>query len=155
MAHKLSYRSTPCVFLSYVPSHKGYLCLDYTSNRFFICRHVKFHETKFPFRTNSPPHSSLPIPTPALIQMLPSPQLSPTPLPNSPSAASTPSIIQVPFISPDPQPSPSPPPQNTRLMITREKSGISNKKVYAAASISAPRTYNQAAKIKVQTGCMP
>ena len=93
MAHKLSYRSTSCVFLSYVPSHKGYLCLDYTSDRFFICRHVEFHETKFPFRTNSPPHSSLPIPTPALIQMLPSPQLSPIPLLNSPSAASIPSII--------------------------------------------------------------
>ena len=116
MAHKMSYRSTPCVFLSYVPSHKGYLCLHYTFDRFFICTHVKFHEAKFPFRTNSPPHSSLPISKPALIQMLPSPQLSPTPLPNSPSAASIPSIIQVHFISPDPEPSPSPPPQNTHLI---------------------------------------
>ena len=34
--NKLSYRSTPCVFLGYAPSHKGYLCLDTKTDRFYI-----------------------------------------------------------------------------------------------------------------------
>ena len=47
--HKLCYHSSPCVFLGYNPTHKGYLCFDSTSNRIYITPHVKFHETKFPF----------------------------------------------------------------------------------------------------------
>ena len=46
--HKLCYRFSPCVFLGYSPTHKGYMCFDSNSNRIYITRHVKFHETKFP-----------------------------------------------------------------------------------------------------------
>ena len=48
--HKLCYRSSPCVFLGYSPTHKGYMCFDSKSNSIYITRHVKFHETKFPFQ---------------------------------------------------------------------------------------------------------
>jgi hypothetical protein len=47
--HKLSPRSTLCVFLGYSPHHKGYLCLDCLSHRIIISRHVVFEETSFPF----------------------------------------------------------------------------------------------------------
>uniref|UniRef100_A0A2N9IFR0 Integrase catalytic domain-containing protein n=1 Tax=Fagus sylvatica TaxID=28930 RepID=A0A2N9IFR0_FAGSY len=45
--HKLQPRSTPCIFLGY-PSHtKGYICLDPTSHRIYISRHVIFNESEF------------------------------------------------------------------------------------------------------------
>ena len=47
-AHKLDFRSSPCVFLGYSNSHLGYRCLDLSSNRIYLARHVRFHETVFP-----------------------------------------------------------------------------------------------------------
>ncbi|WVZ92574.1 hypothetical protein U9M48_038625 [Paspalum notatum var. saurae] len=47
--HKLAPRSTLCVFLGYSPHHKGYRCLDVTTNRIIISRHVVFDESSFPF----------------------------------------------------------------------------------------------------------
>jgi hypothetical protein len=46
--HKLSPRSTRCVFLSYSADHKGYRCLDLSTNRQIISRHVVFNEDSFP-----------------------------------------------------------------------------------------------------------
>ena len=69
--HKLCYRSSPCVFLGYSPTHKGYMCFDFNSNRIYITRHVKFHETKFPFQqtinTSSASSSSQFTSTPTLL----------------------------------------------------------------------------------------
>jgi len=48
-AHKLDYHSTPCVFLGYSSCHLGYRCLDLSSDRIYISRHVRFHEKSFPF----------------------------------------------------------------------------------------------------------
>ena len=47
--HKLAPRSALCVFLGYSAHHKGYRCLDLSSNRVIISRHVIFDETAFPF----------------------------------------------------------------------------------------------------------
>jgi transposase InsO family protein len=48
-SHKLSPRSTLCVFLGYSSHHKGYRCLDLASNRIIISCHVTFDESTFPF----------------------------------------------------------------------------------------------------------
>jgi len=59
-AHKLAPRSTACVFLGYPSSHKGYRCLDLSTRRIIISRHVVFDESRFPFADGSPaPDSSL------------------------------------------------------------------------------------------------
>jgi hypothetical protein len=50
--HKLAPRSTRCVFLGYSPDHKGYRCLDLTSHRVLISRHVVFNESDFPFSSS-------------------------------------------------------------------------------------------------------
>jgi hypothetical protein len=47
--HKLAPRSALCIFLGYSAHHKGYRCLDPTSNRIIISRHVLFDESAFPF----------------------------------------------------------------------------------------------------------
>ena len=52
--HKLAPRSTACMFLGYPSSHKGYRCLDLSTRRIIISRHVVFDETCFPFSLYSP-----------------------------------------------------------------------------------------------------
>lgn len=46
--HKLSQRSTPCLFLGYPSLHRGYRCLDLKTRKIIISRHVVFDETVFP-----------------------------------------------------------------------------------------------------------
>ena len=48
-AHKLDFRSSPCVVLGYSSSHLGYHCLYLASQRIYVSRHVRFHEDVFPF----------------------------------------------------------------------------------------------------------
>ena len=47
--NKLQARSTPCVFLGYPLNHRGYKCLDLSSNKIITSRHLYFDESKFPF----------------------------------------------------------------------------------------------------------
>ena len=54
----LTYASSNCVLLGYPSSYKGYRCLDLTTRRIIISRHVVFDETQFPF--SSDPTSALP-----------------------------------------------------------------------------------------------
>lgn len=49
--HKLAPKSSSCVFLGYSKLHKGYTCLEVSSGRIFISRHVLFFEQVFPFKT--------------------------------------------------------------------------------------------------------
>ena len=47
--HKLQSRSSPCVFLGYPSSHRGYRCYELTTHKIIISRHVVFDEFNFPF----------------------------------------------------------------------------------------------------------
>jgi len=47
-AHKLDFRSSPCVFLGYSSSHLGYRCLDLVSQCIYVSRHVHFYKNVFP-----------------------------------------------------------------------------------------------------------
>lgn len=51
--HKIEFRSTLCVFLGYPTSFRGYRCLDLNTGKTFICPHVRFDESVFPFATAS------------------------------------------------------------------------------------------------------
>ncbi|WVZ70805.1 hypothetical protein U9M48_019442 [Paspalum notatum var. saurae] len=53
-SHKLAPRFAQCVFLGYSTHHKGYRCLDLSSNRVIISRHIIFDETSFPFAEHTP-----------------------------------------------------------------------------------------------------
>ena len=44
-----------CVFLGYSAHHKGYCCLDLSTNRVIISRHVIFDETTFLFAERNGP----------------------------------------------------------------------------------------------------
>nr|GEU99600.1 hypothetical protein [Tanacetum cinerariifolium] len=46
-ACQLEPRSTPCIFLGYPTNHRGYRCLDISSNKIIISRHVRFDEDVF------------------------------------------------------------------------------------------------------------
>lgn len=50
--HKLSARSTPCLFLGYPHQHQGYRCLNLKTNKIIISRHVVFDESTFPAAKN-------------------------------------------------------------------------------------------------------
>ena len=71
-SHKLAPRSSACVFIGYPSSQKGYRCLDLSTRRVIISRHVVFDEANFPFAITKPPPESLDIlvqgrpPAPAL-----------------------------------------------------------------------------------------
>jgi hypothetical protein len=53
MPHKLNPRSTRCVFLDYSSNHKGYRCLDLSTNCLIVSRHVVFDEDSFPLAASS------------------------------------------------------------------------------------------------------
>ncbi|KAJ0806767.1 putative RNA-directed DNA polymerase [Helianthus annuus] len=87
--HKMDFRSIPCVFLGYSPTHHGYRCLDPTSDRIYIARHVRFTEQYFPFLKPSSPPSKPPTPDP-YVSSYPSP-----PIPTSPSTTTTPTTSSI------------------------------------------------------------
>ena len=71
-AHKLDYRSTPCVFLGYSSCYLSYRCLELSSNHIYISRHVRFHENSFPFiESTHVPATTNSNPQPAPISYLP------------------------------------------------------------------------------------
>ncbi|CAA7024771.1 unnamed protein product [Microthlaspi erraticum] len=108
-AHKLEPRSTPCVFLGYPNNHRGYRCLDISTRKVILSRHVIFDESTFPFSSIS---KSLDLATPSL-ELLPSP--SPILRDSTPPA---------PVSSTSDAAPPPPPPDMRHHMVTRAKSGI-------------------------------
>jgi hypothetical protein len=96
--HKMEFRSTPCVFLGYSTSHHGYRCLDTSSDRIYVARHVRFNEHVFPFKHISPPvipspsdppyYSSYPTPQPT--PSAPNNTTTPPPSPHTPSSPTSP-----------------------------------------------------------------
>jgi hypothetical protein len=86
--HKLSPRSTHCLFLGYSPVHKGYRCLDLTSHRIIISHHVVFDEDVFPLAGSTSPtdldslleSDPIPPPPPApCLALLPAPRAATMP----------------------------------------------------------------------------
>lgn len=69
---KLQFRSTPCTFIGYSSSHKGYRCLA-SNGRLFISRDVVFDESHFPYANASSAFSSSSIinPNPTSILSIP------------------------------------------------------------------------------------
>ncbi|XP_031258700.1 uncharacterized protein LOC116116789 [Pistacia vera] len=57
---KLSPRSTPCVFLGYSLTQKGYFLYDLSSHKVFVTRDVLFHEAIFPFTWTTSRQSPFP-----------------------------------------------------------------------------------------------
>jgi hypothetical protein len=95
-SHKLESRSKPCVFLGYSLTQSAYYCLDPSTSRIYVSRHVKFVESQFPYSSisgpSAAPHSN-PINTwiPAPIRVMSS--ISQPPL-NIPSEVFTPQQTQ-------------------------------------------------------------
>ncbi|CAL5391000.1 unnamed protein product [Camellia sinensis] len=115
--HKLQPRSIACVFLGYIPSVKGYRCLDSSTGHIYVSRHVVFHENTFPFLDSSSQvpssslsqyksffwpscsHSTSAIPSPPP-SATPAPVLSPISLSTAPAAAPVSSTSPLPGSSP-------------------------------------------------------
>lgn len=87
--HKLDFRSSACVFLGDSNSHLGYRCLDLTSKRIYLARHVRFHEhvfgksEQFAVPPTNPTAATIPVtlyhpkpPSSALPPLPPSPPIS-------------------------------------------------------------------------------
>ncbi|GJV35108.1 putative RNA-directed DNA polymerase [Tanacetum coccineum] len=86
--HKMDFRSTPCVFLGYSSSHHGFRCLDISTERLYIARHVlhlhhfhRFHLHRPTSQTS--PESSNGQPSPVSTTSIPTPP-PPTPSPPPP-----------------------------------------------------------------------
>ncbi|WVZ70083.1 hypothetical protein U9M48_018781 [Paspalum notatum var. saurae] len=78
-AHKLSTRSTACVFIGYPTDHRGYRCYDLSSGRVITSRHVVFDERSFPFRDANdvpPPRTTPPAHAPLDVDLPPHPNRS-------------------------------------------------------------------------------
>lgn len=60
-SNKLQFRSKLCVFLGYSLNHHGYRCLDRSTGRIYLSRHVVFDEGQFPFKETQ--KSSPPLPS--------------------------------------------------------------------------------------------
>ncbi|GJV80206.1 ribonuclease H-like domain-containing protein [Tanacetum coccineum] len=106
--HKLEPRATPSLFLGHGSNHRSYRCLDLTTNKIIISRHVTFDETVFPY--GSTPSTTVPSytfldepdinpPSVSVSQILP-PENSPHTPPTSPPHAAqpaTPTMAQSPI----------------------------------------------------------
>jgi hypothetical protein len=152
---KLPPRSTRCLFLGYSPDHKGYRCLDLTSHRIIISRHVVFDEDVFPLAGSTPPtdldslleSDSVPPPPPApRLALLPTPRAAATPpltTSSAPRAASStpPAPRAATSIMPAPRAAPSTPARfaNPALVYHRRGHATTSAPPDSGPSTSAAR----------------
>jgi hypothetical protein len=161
--HKLDFRSKPCIFIGYSPSHRGYKCLHLPTGRIYISRNVIFGKSVFPFQNSSPspptsppnshatlyPPSLKKLTTPPHLHAAPTQALSPSEPPEavpqespptSSSSSSTNTVLSPPCMqvaSEDPDPTPVlPPPQHT--MQTHSKNNIFKPKTLSNGLIRYP-----------------
>lgn len=112
--HKLAFRSKKCLFLGYSSTQKGYRCLDPTTNRVYVSRHVTFDETHFPAQQR-------PACTPPAVDVPPGPAISLPPgisLPQSSSSLDT--TISFNFGSSPSSPASDSPPDDSTLSPSLE-----------------------------------
>lgn len=167
--HKLAPRSKPCVFLGYPPQYRGYRCLDLSTGKVILSRHVTFDESSFPFTKLSSTPPTYPFqndePTPLLFEPTATDQPNPTPTtPTTPTTQQTippvtpypitysrrprqPPLPPAPVLPPHP---PAPATTSRHPMQTRLKTGSTTPKTYynlttTTSSISPiPKSHNQA-----------
>lgn len=58
ITHKLSPRSSRCLFLGYPSDYRGYRCYDLNTRKIILSRHVRFDETCFPYPNTTPQDKS-------------------------------------------------------------------------------------------------
>lgn len=152
---KLQPRSVKCTFIGYSRNHKGYYCLDNSTGRIYISRHV-FHEDVFPFKFSPSIQSAPDLPSTTkgtLVPLLQAPTISTPPLQSTQSTISAPpSLPSIPLVSTSPQniqtTASVPQPPLSHGMVTKSKGGIYKPKTYAATFIhpTIPTCYSQATK---------
>ncbi|KAK1436331.1 hypothetical protein QVD17_02110 [Tagetes erecta] len=118
--HKMDLRSTPCIFLGYSPSHHGYRCLDPTSDRIYIARHVRFNEHFFPFSQSS--------------------QLPSTPSPVDNTYTSFSEYTNIPFDNPTPNPTHITPPSSPSTQLPPSPPITSSSSSHSSTPHPPPRT---------------
>jgi len=165
-SHKLVPRSSPCIFLGYPSHHRGYRCLDLSTKKIILSRHVTFDESVFPFAsmtpTQPPSYTFLDSniePNAISKQLLTSPSPSssidnPTPHQESPSQLylnlSSSATAPTSSVPPQPRSTHPMPPSSSHQMTTRSKQGITKpiqRLNLLTTSISPiPRSHLQALK---------
>lgn len=143
---KLHPKSLSCVFLGYSLNHSGYRCLDPTTNRVYISRHVTFHEHVFPFLDTSF-SSSASIPISFHVIPLTFPLVHPSSPPPPPDPPSSPPPPHHSFVDTTSSPSlyaPAPV-LNTHPMVTGSKNGIFKPKALNATKHPLPSSLQSAA----------
>ncbi|KAG8480129.1 hypothetical protein CXB51_025342 [Gossypium anomalum] len=120
--YKLHFRSSPCTFLGYSPTHKGYQCLD-TFGKVYVTRHVTFNETIFPFQNKLQPSKSVNQPQFSSKLLVLSP-IYPSPTSHAHTSSQSPTASATSHNS-----SPTPP---------CSKAGIFKPKAYMSIGLSSP-----------------
>ena len=108
--HKLSFKTTKCLFIGYCSHHKGYRCL-HSSGHIYIARNVAFEEQSFPYssmfisassQSQDSPSQPSSFVFPRSLHFSPSsqPLTSSISCSSSPLAVSSPPLLPSPFLSP-------------------------------------------------------